>query len=263
LAHQQNKDNVIRGGNKNVLEINKARVSYGAKFGIQDISLRFKPGEIIGLFGENGAGKSTLMNAILGFVPLAYGNITLDGRDISRKALTRISFASSEHNLFPNFTANEHLNFFTTFFPRFNVERYYFLMNFFNLPENQKYRSMSTGQMNQLETIFALSQGADYILLDEPFAGNDIFNREDFYKVLLGILEPTECLIISTHLIEEIKHFVGRVVLIHKSKIVGDKTSEDLENEGMDLISWMREVYQRDEGRVGKVLREYRKDKEE
>lgn len=37
-----------------------------------------------------------------------------------------------------------------------------------------------------------MCQGADYILMDEPFAGNDIFNREDFYKVLLGILEPLE-----------------------------------------------------------------------
>ena len=51
--------------------------------------------------------------------------------------------------------------------------------------------------------ILALSQGADYILMDEPFAGNDIFNREDFYKVLLGILEPHETVILSTHLLEE------------------------------------------------------------
>ena len=40
--------------------------------------------------------------------------------------------------------------------------------------------------------ILALCQGAEYILMDEPFTGNDVFNREDFYKVLLGILEPEE-----------------------------------------------------------------------
>lgn len=46
---------------------------------------------------------------------------------------------------------------------------------------------------NQFEVVLALSQGADYILLDEPFAGNDVFNREDFYKVLLGILRRCFC----------------------------------------------------------------------
>ena len=35
--------------------------------------------------------------------------------------------------------------------------------------------------------------------MDEPFAGNDVFNREDFYRVLLGILEPTETILLSTH----------------------------------------------------------------
>jgi ABC-2 type transport system ATP-binding protein len=113
---------------------------------------------------------------------------------------------------------------------------------------------MSTGQQNQLETILALSQGADYILLDEPFAGSDIFNREDFYKVLLGILGPNECLIVSSHLIEEIKHFVGRVVLIRKAEIVGDKTCLELEEEGKDVISWMNEVYQYDEKRAGSKI---------
>ena len=39
--------------------------------------------------------------------------------------------------------------------------------------------------------------------MDEPFAGNDLFNREDFYKVLVGILEPQETLLLSTHLLEE------------------------------------------------------------
>jgi ABC-2 type transport system ATP-binding protein len=246
-----------------VLEIKNARVSYGLNAGIREVTVDFRPGEIVGLFGENGAGKTTLMNAILGYVPLSGGTITLDGKKISRKDMTRISIASSEQTLFPHFTAREHRDFFKTFFPRFNDERYEFLMKFFDLPENLPYRSFSTGHKNQLETILALSQGADYVLLDEPFAGNDIFNREDFYKLLLGILEPSECLIISTHLIEEIKHFVGRVVLIHKTKIVGDKTIEDLESEGTDLISWMRSVYQHDEGRVGKLLQDLRKDKEE
>jgi len=245
-----------------MLELNKVSVSYGLNTGLKEASIAFQPGEIVGVFGENGAGKSTLMNAILGYAPLKEGTITLDGQKIRRKDLTRLSYASSEHTLFPLLTAREHMEFFQSMFPRFITKRYDFLMDFFALPQNQEARHLSSGQQNQLETILALSQGADYILLDEPFAGNDIFNREDFYKVLLGILEPTECLILSTHLIEEIKHFVGRVVLIKQTKIIADQSCDSLEENGLDLVSWMREKYRYDEQRVGKILQTLQEDKE-
>ena len=77
--------------------------------------------------------------------------------------------------------------------------------------------------------ILALCQGADYILMDEPFAGNDVFNREDFYKVLLGILEPTETILLSTHLLEEVQHFISRAVLLRSGRIAGDVTTAALD----------------------------------
>ena len=57
------------------------------------------------------------------------------------------------------------------------------------MPRKGAPSKLSTGQKNQFEVVLALSQGADYILMDEPFSGNDVFNREDFYKVLLGIMD--------------------------------------------------------------------------
>lgn len=246
-----------------MLELRNVSVTYQDHTGLSDASLIFAPGEIVGIFGENGAGKTTLMNSVLGFVPLSKGEILLDDKKMIRKDMHRLSYASSEHTLFPQFTALDHREFFESFYPRFMGKRYDFLTDFFDLPQKRKARQMSTGQQNQLETILALSQGADYILLDEPFAGNDIFNRDDFYKVLLGILEPTECLILSTHLIEEIKHFVGRVVLLQKSKIIADKNCNALEEEGLELISWMRDLYKYDERRVGKTLQEFQNEKEQ
>ncbi len=237
-----------------MLELKDVVVKGAYRPTLLNITVNFRPGEIVGLFGENGAGKTTLMNAILGFVDLSAGSVTLDGDPIRYKDMVRISYATSEHTLFPKLTALEHRDFFKAFFPNFNNDRFRFLMDFFHLPEYEKFKHMSTGQQNQLETILALSQGADYILLDEPFAGSDIFNREDFYKVLLGILGSNECLIVSSHLIEEIKHFVGRVVLIRKAEIVGDKTCLELEEEGKDVISWMNEVYQYDEKRAGSKI---------
>ena len=74
----------------------------------------------------------------------------------------------------------------------------------------------STGMKNQLEVTLALSQGADYILMDEPFSGSDLFNREDFYRVMLGLLSDHETVILSTHLLEEVKTFLSRAVLLRR-----------------------------------------------
>lgn len=100
----------------------------------------------------------------------------------------------------------------------------------------------------------ALCQGADYILMDEPFAGNDVFNREDFYKVLLGILEPNETVLLSTHLIEEVAGFIGRAVLIRKGRIVGDVSTLELEESGRDLMGYIKETYHYKADRVSRAL---------
>lgn len=102
----------------------------------------------------------------------------------------------------------------------------------------------------------ALSQGADYILMDEPFAGNDVFNREDFYKVLLGILEPHETVILSTHLIEEVTGFIGRAVLLHKGQIAGDVQTTELDEQGKTLMEYVKETYSYQSDRVSRALTE-------
>lgn len=220
---------------------------------LQKVDLTVGPGEIIGLFGENGAGKTTLMKCILRF--LRYdGEITLDGSPITCQNIERLSFATSEHSFFPNLTAEAHRQFYREHFPRFIDKRFTGLMDFFELPMHKALRGFSTGQKNQFEVIVALCQGADYILMDEPFAGNDVFNREDFYKVLLGILEPNETILLSTHLIEEVSNFISRAVLIRKGEIVGDVAASDLEEQGISLMEYIKQTYHYSADRVSRAL---------
>ena len=236
-----------------MIELCHVTKKYGKQTALSDVNLTVGSGEIIGLFGENGAGKTTLLKSILGFLPYS-GEITLDGEPITRRNIARLSFATCEHSFFPNLTPVSHADFYREHFPAFREKRFSGLMEFFALPKHKTLRSFSTGQQNQFEVILALSQGADYILMDEPFAGNDVFNREDFYKVLLGILEPTETILLSTHLIEEVDGFIGRALLIHKGRIVGDVSAEELEEEGKSLLSYVKEVYGYRSDRVGKAL---------
>ena len=225
-----------------MLEIKDVCKKYGAKMALDHATLSIGPGELIGIFGENGAGKTTLMKCILGYIGYQ-GSITLDGEEIGRRNITRISFATSEHSFFPDLSPIGHEEFYAGQFPRFDHKRFNVLMDFFELPKKGAVRHFSTGQKNQFEVVLALSQGADYILMDEPFAGNDIFNREDFYKVLLGILTERETVLLSTHLIEEVSGFIGRAVLLHKGKISGDVSMSELEERGEDLISYVKTAW--------------------
>ena len=220
---------------------------------LADVNLRLHRGQIIGLFGENGAGKTTLMKCVLGLISCK-GQITLDGEPITRKNIEKLSFATCEHSFFPGLTARGHMEFYRDHFPKFRQRRFDGLMDFFALPMDKKLKSFSTGQKNQFEVILALCQGADFIFMDEPFAGNDIFNREDFYKVLSGILEPEETVILSTHLIEEVAGFVGRAILIRRGKVVGDADVLELEEQGKSLMDYIKETYRYRPDRVSRAL---------
>lgn len=225
-----------------MIEIKNLNKNYGTKYALKNVNLEIGQGEIIGLFGENGAGKTTLLKSILELIRHD-GEILLDGEPITIKNIGKLSFATCEHSFFPSINAQSHKEFYEEHFKTFKAKRFDALMEFFDLPYNKKISAFSTGQQNQFEVILALCQGADYILMDEPFAGNDVFNREDFYKVLLGILDENETIVLSTHLIEEISGFIGRAVLIHEGRIIGDKSIEELDQEGKTLMQYIKETY--------------------
>ncbi len=236
-----------------MLEVNNLYKYYSSTKALNDVSLSVSRGEIVGLFGANGAGKTSLMKSILGFVK-SDGSIKLDGEEISRKNIEKISFATAEHTFFETLTAKEHADFYESHFDTFRKKRFNKLMEFFDLPLDKKIKNFSLGQQNQFEVILAMCQGADYILMDEPFAGNDILNREDFYKVLVGILEEHETVILSTHLIEEVSNFVDRVIVLDKGRLVGDVTVSDLEDEGKTLMDYIKGILDYQPDRVSKMI---------
>ena len=182
------------------------------------------------------------------------GEILLDGEKINRKNIGKLSFATSEHSFFPEINAAEHREFYKEHFDTFMDRRFDGLMEFFNLPMDKPIKKLSNGQQNQFEVILALSQGADYIFMDEPFSGSDMLNREDFYKVLMGIIGENETIFLSTHLIEEVAGFISRAILIREGRIIGDVHIEELEERGVSLTDYIKENYNYEEDRVSKAL---------
>ena len=236
-----------------MIEVKNVSKKYKEKTALSNCSLQIPKGQIIGLFGANGAGKTTLMKCIMGFLTYE-GEITLDGQKIDKTNISRLSFATGDHSFFPSITANDHKQFYKMHFPMFNEKRYDALMEFFELPAKKKISEFSLGMQNQFEVVLAISQGAEYIFMDEPFAGNDVFNREDFYEVLVSVVDKNETVVISTHLIEEIADYVDRAVLIRKSEIIDDLSVEDIEASGKSLIEIVKEKYDYRADRIRKAV---------
>lgn len=225
-----------------MIEMKNVSKKYKDKTALSNCSLKIPRGQVIGLFGANGAGKTTFMKCLMGYLNFE-GEITLDGEKIDGKNISRLSFATGDHSFFPFITADDHKMFYKMQFPNFNEKRYEALMEFFELPTRKKISEFSLGQQNQFEVVLAISQGAEYVIMDEPFAGNDVFNREDFYEVLVSVLNENETVIVSTHLIEEIADYIDRAILIRKSEIIDDLSVSDIEESGKSLIDIIKERY--------------------
>ena len=238
-----------------MIELKNVSKKYKDKTALSDCSITIPKGQIIGLFGANGAGKTTVMKCILGYLKYD-GEITLDGEKIDEKNITRLSFATGDHSFFPSITANDHKIFYQMQFPEFNEKRYEALMKFFELPVKKKISEFSLGQQNQFEVVLAMSQGAEYIIMDEPFAGNDVFNIEDFYEVLTGIVTKDETIIISTHLIEEIADYIDRAILIRSGRIIDDLSVTEIEESGRTLIEIVKERYDYRADRISRAIGE-------
>lgn len=236
-----------------MIELKNVSKKYKDKVALSNCDLQIPRGQIIGLFGANGAGKTTWMKCIMGFLTFE-GEITLDGKKIDESNISKLSFATGDHSFFPSITADDHKCFYQMQFPSFNEKRYDALMEFFELPTKKKISEFSLGQQNQFEVALAISQGADYIFMDEPFAGNDVFNREDFYEVLVSVLDKDETVVISTHLIEEIADYIGRAILIRKSEIIDDLSVSDIEASGKSLIEIVKEKYDYRADRISKAV---------
>ena len=236
-----------------MIELKHVSKKYKDKVALADCSLQIPKGQVIGLFGANGAGKTTLMKCIMGFLNFD-GEIILDGKKIDQSNIHKLSFATGDHSFFPAITADDHKTFYKMQFPSFNEKRYDALMEFFELPTKKKISQFSLGMQNQFEVVLAISQGAEYIFMDEPFAGNDVFNREDFYEVLVSVLNEDETVIISTHLIEEIADYIDRAILIRKSEIIDDLSVKEIEAPGRSLIDIVKEKYDYRADRIKKAV---------
>ena len=81
---------------------------------------------------------------------------------------------------------------------------------------------LSTGQRARVELAAGFAKRVPYYLMDEPFLGKDPFTRRDFIKLMSATLTGGETLLLSTHYIEDVEHFLDRALILHDGRIAED-----------------------------------------
>ena len=198
---------------------------------VDHISAQIRDGYVFGLIGTNGAGKSTFLRMASGVLKPDEGTIQLDGEDIyeNLKMKRRFFYISDDQFFFGNATPQELMAFYRTVYPEFNVQRYYHLLESFDLGKRRKGSTFSKGMKKQLSVILGLCANTEYIFCDETFDGLDPVMRQAVKSLFANdMAERNLTPIIASHNLRELEDICDHVGLLHKGGILLSKDLDDM-----------------------------------
>ena len=227
-----------------MIEVKDITKKFGRKQVLRGVTFTAAKGEITCLIGINGVGKTTILNAIMSLTPINSGQILIDGAKINKKSYEKITFIPDAITMLPQMTIGQSMQFMQDFYESWNQERATELLGFFKLKPEEKISSLSKGNTAKVNLLLGLALDVDYLLMDEPFSGIDIFSREQIAEVFTSHLVEDRGVIITTHEINDIEHLIDQVILLDDGIVVKAFNSEEVrENEGKSVVDVMREVY--------------------
>jgi len=227
-----------------MIEVKNVEKKYGRKRVLKGISFTAKKGEITCLIGINGVGKTTIMKAIMALTPINSGEILIDGEKIRKESYEKITFIPDTITMLPQMKTCDAFAFMADFYKNWDSKRAEELLQFFKLDSTERIANLSKGNMAKVNMILGLALNVDYLLMDEPFSGIDIFSREQIAEVFTSHLIEDRGVIITTHEISDIEHLIDRAVLINNGEVLKDFSVEEVrEKEGKSVVDVMREVY--------------------
>ena len=205
---------------------------------VDGVSIRIRPGEVIGLLGPNGAGKTTSFHLILGLMPPKAGRVLLDGRDITNmpmymRARRGIGYLPQEASIFRRMTVEENLLSILELrriSPEQRRERCNELLHEFGLMQVRRSPgyALSGGERRRAEIARALASEPRYMLLDEPFAGIDPIAVSELQKIVVQLKGKKIGVLITDHNVRETLQITDRAYIINQGRIFRHGTPLEL-----------------------------------
>jgi len=219
-----------------VIQIRNLVKEYDTVTALSGVSFDVKQGEILGLLGPNGAGKSTTMKILTSFISATSGQVTVDGLDLFANPIetrARIGYLPESTALYPDMVVWDYLVYCGEMrgFTREQChERIRELAGRVGLIEKLKepIHTLSKGYKQRVGLAQALLHNPKIVILDEPTSGLDP-NQIVEIRQLIKELGRDHTVILSTHILPEVRQTCDRIVIIHKGAKVADGTIEQLE----------------------------------
>ena len=193
------------------MALRQLQAGYGERLVLDGVDLALRPGEVLALIGPNGSGKSTLIRAALGLIPLAGGQVVIDGVDAAsltpRQRAQKAAYLPQTRPV-PNITALRmvlHGRFPHLTYPRrFRREDYGAAMDALERADaaqlaQRPMPELSGGQRQRVYLAMALAQDAQTVFLDEPTAFLDVGHQHQVGQLARGLAQQGRAVALVLH----------------------------------------------------------------
>ena len=217
----------------NLVEVHSLSKHFGPIKAVDGISFSVKKGEVLGFMGPNGAGKSTAMKIITGFLDADSGSVQVAGFDLgthSLEARKKIGYLPESAPAYGEMTVSGFLEFIAHARELEDTEaaiNRVVEMTGLKSVIHQSIETLSKGFKRRVGLAQALIHDPEVLILDEPTAGLDP-NQKALIQELISSLSEQKCIILSTHILDEVERVCNRALIISQGKILVDSTPAEL-----------------------------------
>ena len=220
-----------------MIQVDRLTKYFGDRPATRDLSFRIEPGSVVGFLGLNGAGKTTTLRMLAGDLAPSAGTVRIHGRDIAaepRAVKRQIGFLPEVSPLYPEMTVREYLCYAGGLrgLQRGELRK--------RVPEaaetvgletvmGQLAGQLSHGYRQRLGIAQATIHRPELVILDEPFAGLDPAQIAEM-RALIRRLAGTHTVLLSSHLLSEIRQTCDRLLVMGSGRILADGTEEELQH---------------------------------
>lgn len=245
-AHTPNRPTTIPAldGADPLVVVENLTKTYRDQHALDGLSLELPPGRIIGLMGSNGSGKTTLLKILAGVLADYDGRVRIAGHDPGPESKALVSFLPDASFLAPGLTVPAAISQHRRLFADFDADKAAAMVDFYGLPTTRPLSDMSKGMGEKLQIALIMARQARVYLLDEPISGVDPATRDVMLEGILREFDASSLLIMSTHLISDIEHFVDYALFMKEGRVFLAGDADDLRaTRGDSLDAIFRKEY--------------------
>ena len=219
-----------------MIEVHEVRKQFGSVHALGGVSFTARDGQITALLGPNGAGKTTLLRTLVGLLKRDHGSIAIDGVDPEKDPMAvrrNIGFLTDQFGLYERLSTREYLQYFGELNGmagpslKQRIDEVSGLLQMDDILERRA-KGFSQGQRIKVALARTLLHRPHHLLLDEPSRGLDVMSTRALRHALSALRADGCCVIMATHVMQEVTHLCDDVIVIAKGHTVAQGSPEEL-----------------------------------